>query len=123
MKIAVLMSTYNGERYLREQIDSILNQKIEVCFDLIVRDDGSTDKTIEILKMYADAGKLFFSIGKNVGAARGFVNLLHENPGYDYYAFSDQDDVWNEDKLKKGITAIQDIKKPALYCTNCELVD
>lgn len=49
--------------------------------------------------------------------------MLRDNPEYDYYAFSDQDDIWNEDKLQRGIRAISEINDPALYCTNCELVD
>lgn len=117
------MSTYNGEKYLREQIDSIINQKLDVDWDLIVRDDGSSDSTKEILKEYAKLKRLIFVAGENVGAAKGFIYLLRDYPEYDFYAFSDQDDVWNEGKLQKGIDAIKEIEGPALYCTNCELVD
>lgn len=117
------MTTYNGEKYLREQIDSIVNQQLDIDFDIIVRDDGSKDETITILQEYVCAGKLTLFTGENIGAAKGFIGLLHDNPGYDYYAFSDQDDVWNKDKLQNGINAIKDINGPALYCTNCELVD
>lgn len=123
MKLVVLMSTYNGEHYLREQIDSILNQKLNIEIDLIVRDDGSADSTRKILKEYADSGKLKLIEGNNVGAAKSFIYLLRDHPGYDYYAFSDQDDVWNENKLQNGVDAIKDIKGPALYCSNGELVD
>lgn len=123
MNLAVLMATYNGENYLKEQIESILCQNTEIDFTLIVRDDGSTDKTQTILQNYADAGKLIFVKGENLGAAKGFISLLRDNPGYDYYAFADQDDVWNSDKLQRGIEAISGVEGPALYCTNCELVD
>ena len=65
-KVAILLSTYNGERYLREQIDSILNQK-NVDVDLYVRDDGSHDRTIELLKDYAEANtRIYAQYGKNV---------------------------------------------------------
>lgn len=122
MKLAILMATYNGEKYLEAQIESILSQKTDVTFDLIVRDDGSTDRTKQILETYSRKGKLKFCAGANTGAARGFINLLRENPGYDFYAFSDQDDVWNADKIQKGLDAVMGINGPALYCTNAELV-
>ena len=58
VKIAVLMSTYNGEKYLREQLDSILNQVGDFELDLYVRDDGSDDGTIGILEKYKEENKL-----------------------------------------------------------------
>jgi rhamnosyltransferase len=122
MKVAVLMTTYNGANYLEAQIDSILNQKLNADVDLIVRDDGSTDETLRLLAEYSAAGKLKYSAGGNLGAAKGFFKLLWDNPGYDYYAFSDQDDVWFEDKLQRGIRAIEAKSGPALYCSNAALV-
>ncbi len=122
MNIAVLMTTYNGEKYLKAQIESIMNQKVNDSVDLIVRDDGSTDGTLKILEEYSRQGKLKYSAGKNLGTAKGFIGLLRDNPGYDFYAFSDQDDVWNEDKLHRGIEAIMQCSCPALYCSNAALV-
>ena len=122
MRIAVLMSTYNGEKYLKEQIDSILRQTIDIDCELIVRDDGSTDDTINILNSYSQKNLLTYTVEENIGAARSFISLLRNNRGFDFYAFSDQDDAWNPDKLQKGISAIENLKGPALYCTNCELV-
>ena len=60
MRVAVLMSTYNGEKYLNEQIDSILSQSGNFELSLLVRDDGSTDETINILNKYQNLGKLVF---------------------------------------------------------------
>ena len=117
------MSTYNGEMYLESQIESILSQKTTFEFDLIVRDDGSTDSTISILDRYAQMQKLKYIKGRNIGAARGFIQLIQDNRDFDYYAFSDQDDVWDEDKLETGVQALHDRKGPALYCSNCELVN
>ena len=123
MKLAILMATYNGEKYLQEQIDSILDQKTDIPFDLIVRDDGSKDSTLQILEAYREKGLLTYYTGGNLGAAKGFIQMLKDNPGYDFYAFSDQDDVWNPGKLDKGLRAVKDISGPALYGTNAELVD
>ncbi len=123
MRLAVMMSTYNGEKYIQAQIESILQQTVDIPFDLIVRDDGSKDGTIQILESYQKKGLLTYYTGENLGAAKGFIQLLRDNPGYEYYAYADQDDVWNPDKLSKGLQAVADIEGPALYCTNAHLVD
>ena len=123
MKLAVLMATYNGEKYIDAQIESILQQKLDIPFDLIVRDDGSTDRTLEILEAYQNKGLLKYYTGENLGAAKSFIHLLRSNPGYDYYAFADQDDVWNLDKLAIGLNAVKDLAGPGIYCTNAALVD
>lgn len=121
--VCVLMSTYNGEKYLKEQIDSILNQK-DVDVHLVVRDDGSTDKTTLIIRKYIreNAGQIELLEGKNIGYEKSFDTLLRYAGGYDYYAFSDQDDIWDENKLIYGIETLQ--KKGAeFYCSNLRLVD
>ena len=118
--VAVLMSSYNGTEFIKEQIDSIVNQKGSFSLDLIIRDDGSTDDTIQIISSYKQAKSI---LGENIGPARSFLSILLECEEYDYYAFADQDDVWKEDKLEKAISAISKIKKPALYCSNAEVVD
>ena len=123
MKLAILMATYNGEKYLEAQLESILNQELDMPFDLIVRDDGSKDSTVQILEAYQKKGLLTYYTGENLGAAKSFIHLLRNAPGYDYYAYADQDDVWHKDKLSKGLKAIADIEGPALYCTNTALVN
>lgn len=122
-KVAVLMSTYNGEKYLEEQIESILNQKGDFKLDLYVRDDGSRDRTLNILKRYEADNKLSWYISNNLGPAKSFYDLLLHSNGYDYYAFSDQDDFWNEDKIQRAINFLENQSKPSLYCSNAELVD
>ena len=122
MTIAVLMSTYNGEKYIREQIDSILAQ--EGCsITLLVRDDGSTDSTVSILETYKAEGKLDWYTGRNLGPAKSFLDLLMHSGTADYYAFSDQDDIWDPDKLAIAADCLQDIPGPAFYCSNSRLVD
>lgn len=123
MKLAVLMSTYNGEKFLRQQIESILNQSGAFQLDLWVRDDGSKDATCAILQEYADQGKLNWYTGDNLRPARSFLNLVQHVPGYDYYAFADQDDVWYPDKLNRAVQRLQAISGPAIYCANAHLVD
>ena len=123
MKIAVLMSTYNGEKYIKQQIDSILNQNGDFQLDLIVRDDGSTDNTINILKNYEQAGKLKWYSGENFKPAKSFIQLIIDNKGYDYYAFSDQDDYWKSSKLIESVKRIENINTPCICYSNAELVD
>lgn len=107
-KIAVLMCTYNGEKYLKEQIDSIQNQKGVSVF-IYVRDDGSKDKTIDILEEYQQKGGLKWFRCKNVGPAVGFMELLYQTArnDFDYFAFSDQDDIWLETKLLNATEKIE----------------
>ena len=116
------MSSYNGERFIEEQIDSILHQKgVEVS--LYIRDDGSTDGTGEILDRYAAGDNVHVSYGENLGVGRSFMSLLYSVPdGYDYYALSDQDDIWYEDKL---ITAVRRLDRESgiLYTSNLECID
>lgn len=122
--INVLLSAYNGDRFLHEQIESIL-QQIHPDIELFVRDDGSSDTTLSILKKYQDAGKLSFVAGKNVGVKRSFDLLLREVSDANYYAFCDQDDVWMNHKLQRAIDRISEHpqSEPVLYFTTTRLVD
>lgn len=115
--VCVLMSTYNGERYLQTQIDSLLNQK-EIDLLILVRDDGSTDGTKKVLEDYSERGKLRWYQGENVGPAKSFMDLIYNAPEADYYAFCDQDDYWKENKLK---IAINKIKEKVPKETECAL--
>lgn len=125
-KIAVLMSTYNGEKYLREQLDSILNQK-NVEVSILIRDDGSTDSTIYLLDAYKNKYRnISWYNGKNIRTAKSFIDLIINAPkDVDYYAFSDQDDVWIEDKLSRAVDLLEELDSsyPRLYCSNYQLVD
>ena len=120
-KVVVLLSSYNGEKYLREQIDSILNQT-NVLVQLIVRDDGSKDNTINILREYKGLGFLDYYTGKNLGPIWSFMDLIYNAPKCEYYALADQDDVWNSRKLETAITYLND-KSPALYYHAMDVVD
>lgn len=119
----VLMSTYNGEKYIETQIESILNQK-NVDVKLFVRDDGSNDTTIQILERYQKEGKLCWYTGPNLKPAKSFMNLVQNSTDADYYAFSDQDDYWMPDKLAIAIEKLKPHNDvPALYYGKPLLVD
>ena len=121
--VAVLMSTFNGEKYLSEQIDSILSQK-DVNIDLYIRDDGSTDNTANLVKDYMKTkNNIFLFNENNIGISNSFMQLLYKVPStYDFYAFSDQDDIWLENKIIKAIEFLNYNKKN-IYASNQTLVD
>ena len=103
--VNVLLSTYNGKRYMRELIDSIIAQE-GVSTDILARDDGSTDgDTQRILDDYQQRGLLTWYQGENLRPAHSFMQLLadaHEAP---FYAFADEDDYWQPDKLATAVKA------------------
>lgn len=104
-KIVVLLSTYNGDRYLEKQLESILCQKTSHQVDVMIRDDGSNDGTIEILKSYETrySSRIQVFYEENIGYIKSFFELIRKAEGYDYYALSDQDDVWLEDKIETAV--------------------
>lgn len=124
MKITVLMSTYNGEKYLREQIDSILSQN-NVNVNILVRDDGSSDSTRNILDEYEGKNQLHWYTGDNLKPANSFMNLIYNAPDSDYYAFSDQDDYWLPNKLIRAEQVLNNYNsnEPSLYYSCYTMVD
>ncbi|MGF2142106.1 glycosyltransferase [Vagococcus fluvialis] len=115
------MSTYNGEKYLEEQLNSIFQQK-GVKVSVLVRDDGSSDSTLNILEKFKELGHLLdYYIEENVGACSSFLRMLKKKDistsNYDYYAFSDQDDIWLENKLYIAVNRLETLNdgKPKLY--------
>lgn len=122
--IYVLMSTYNGELYVKEQLDSLLAQR-GVMLKIWIRDDGSTDSTVNVLKTYAQQyPNISVEFGNNVGVVASFFALLKRVPtSCEYVAFCDQDDYWEVGKLKRAIDKLSGRIKPALYCSRLTLVD
>ena len=117
-RVLVMMATYNGEQHLSEQIDSILAQE-DVELTLRVCDDRSTDSTFSILQDYAKANNnlVVSQNDSNVGVGMNFMQMVYEESArdYDYYAFSDQDDIWLPNKLSDAISHISDCEKAILY--------
>lgn len=132
--VAVIMSTYNGDKFLREQIESILLQE-NVRVMLFIRDDGSRDSTAEIIAEYAETypNVIFWDKGQiqNLGIRDSFLTLLKEvcfaYPEINYFAFADQDDVWKKDKLSAAVRLMReqnpDEAKSTLYYSNKTFVD
>ena len=128
MRVLVLMSTYNGNKYFKDQVKSILKQE-GVAVDMLIRDDGSKDSFVKELKEYEKIENIEILYEQNIGCAWSFLKLVeyaYSKIGeYDYYAFSDQDDVWLPDKLKVAcdVVAKMNNMKPCMYCSNVQAVD
>lgn len=125
-RAAILLSTFNGEQFLAQQLDSLYAQT-GVDFHIFVRDDGSEDGTLEIVRRYArERGRMSLLAGQNIGFVRSFFTLLQEaGEGFDFYFFCDQDDVWQPEKIwaAVGMLMQKDLGGPAMYCGRTEYVD
>lgn len=124
-KVLVIMSSYNGEKYIEEQIKSIFNQLGDFKISLLIRDDGSSDNTIKIIKEFAKKFDVKWYKGENLKPAKSFVDLMYMcSLDYDYYAFADQDDYWENNKISKAIEFLSDYyNSPTIYYSNVEIVD
>ena len=126
--VLVLLATYNGEKYLVPQIDSILAQK-EVDISILIADDCSQDKTLEIIqKHYGLEERISFYVNKNnLGYSKNYMTLMKNVSlyKYDYICLSDQDDVWLDNKVISGINMIRREKDniPVLYSSNLTAVN
>ena len=124
--VVVLLSTYNGEKYINEQIDSIFNQEFDGIINVLIRDDGSSDETVNILRQCPQyrTGELMLNTAHNVGPQKSFLKLIQEvDDKYDYYFFSDQDDIWDDNKIKAAVDSLKTISTPAISCCNYRLTD
>lgn len=129
--VAILLSTYNGGKYLGEQIESLLAQTY-ADWKLYIRDDGSKDDTLRIIenyvKRYPDKIFLNTSLPHNVGAGESFMHLLKEAEA-EYYMFCDQDDVWMPHKVEFTLRKAKDLEQkygvdaPIGIFTDLEVVD
>ena len=127
MSILVLLSTYDGERFLADQLNS-LQAQTQADVEVLARDDGSSDKTCTLLDNWSRQMPLHWYVGEHVGASRSFWDLLGAAGDADYYAFCDQDDVWDSDKLAVAIRELEAIEaqnpgQAALYCSDVRVVN
>jgi glycosyltransferase involved in cell wall biosynthesis len=121
--VEVLLSTYNGEKHLAEQLDSIWRQSYSEVW-LSVRDDGSSDGTLAVLdRLLSGRRATKLVMGAHRGAAQSFMSLLRGvSPEASYAAFCDQDDVWLPEKLEVAVTRLAQREGPAMYCSAVTLV-
>ncbi|MFL1676655.1 glycosyltransferase family 2 protein [Paenibacillus dendritiformis] len=126
-KVQVLLSAYNGELYITEQIQSILRQSYP-HISILVRDDGSSDRTVELLQPFIEAypDRIQLIGGSNIGVVASFFELLRQSdPQADYFCFCDQDDVWLDHKIESAQRLLKTYsgKEPAMVFTATELTD
>lgn len=124
-EVVILMSTYNGEKYIAEQLESLLKQTYN-NIKIFIRDDGSKDRTIEIIKEFQEKSKNIILVeGENIGFINSFFELLKLSDSADYYAYCDQDDVWMEDKIERAVDFLEksNSSKPTLYFSNSDYYD
>lgn len=120
-RVNIILSTYNGQRYLSTQLDSIFNQTYSNIV-LYVRDDGSTDSTVTILEEYqnkygSDKLKIIYDDLGNLGYVKSFLNIIRNTSEAEYYAFCDQDDYWLPNKIERAVQHLEMVEKDkcALY--------
>ena len=115
-QVNVLISAYNGEKYIVDQIESIKNQTYN-NIKIFVRDDGSSDKTKNILSKLNEKGDITYIEGDNIKWGRSFMELLRISNEGDYWAFCDQDDIWLPQKIEWAVEWMenQDSLKPCLF--------
>lgn len=143
MKVQILMAVYNGEKYLKEQLDSILEQdfakKQENELAVLIRDDGSADGTAALLKDYSRSHpEISYYTGHNKGVIKSFFELMQKAASdADYYALSDQDDYWMPEKISCAVARLQQMEMeaqsekkdsgmagfPLLYCGKVQPAD
>lgn len=122
MKIAVLISTYNGHSFLDAQLESLSRQTVLDNMMLFIRDDGSSDDTIDIIEKWKKTMKIVVYKKNNIGPAMSFWELLMNTEIHaDYYAFCDQDDIWDSDKLEVAISKLKN--NVDLYTCNCRIIN
>lgn len=137
-RVIILMSTYQGEKYLAAQLNSILAQSM-TNWCVVAADDGSVDSTVLMLSAYANEYPGRFCVDKNaqnLGAAKSFLTLLKKeaeaqrsSEDHVYYMFCDQDDIWHPDKIEKTLTHMKKLEKkygaeePCLAFTDNRPVD
>ncbi len=126
-RVAVLLGTCNGAEFLGEQLQSIERQS-GMCWELVASDDGSQDGTLDCLSAFrrrAGEGRVGITSGPGRGYVANFLSLVRIPTKADYFAFADQDDVWDADKLQRAVSALSAVPpdRPALYCSRTRLIN
>ena len=125
MKISVAIATYNGEKYLEKQLDSILKQDTIIVDEIVVCDDISNDKTIEILDKHSHLYPNVFKVYQNennLGSNKNFEKAISLCTG-DFIFLADQDDIWKNDKIKKILDVFENNKTAEGVFSNADIID
>ena len=125
-KIVILMSTYNGEKFILDQLDSLFTQDYPGEIIIYIRDDGSTDLTTKLIKSYQQNAnrKIILQESSNIGPQKSFLSLIREAPDGDYYFFADQDGVWCNNKISFSVDKLKRSNaKYKMFCSNYSIVD
>lgn len=126
--ILIMMATYNGEKYLKEQIESIQSQTYEK-WDLIIQDDNSSDLTFKIAQEFANRDERINIVNNDSGISGPYINFhslinkCKEFSNFDYYCFADQDDIWLEDKLSYMVMQFDNEEVPQLCYADMSIVN
>ena len=125
-KVVILLATYNGDRFLDDQLGSFAQQR-HANWELVVSDDGSTDRSLALLDRFRQNAAQSVSVvsGPGSGFWRNFLSLLQRQTSGDYFALSDQDDIWLPDKLVNAVRFLKTVDPavPAVYFTRTQLID
>lgn len=125
-KVQILLSTYNGEKYLEDQLKSYAVLEGGFSYHVFIRDDGSTDGTIDILLRYAKKSNFMVEFGDHRGLNASYCWLIeHCRKDYDYYALSDQDDIWLPNKMALAVESLCSLGGgiPGLFFSRSILID
>ncbi|MCC8102657.1 MAG: glycosyltransferase [Clostridiales bacterium] len=125
-KVCVLISTYNGEKYIEEQLESInRNCSENVFIQVYIRDDGSTDKTVELVTKMSSTTEIDIKIcsEENIGVQKSYLKLLKNAPEADFYFLCDQDDMWCDNKVNEFLKISSSCLKPELILSGFYLTD
>lgn len=129
--VSIVLSTFNGEKYITEQLNSIAQQTYQ-DITVYIHDDGSSDKTIDKVKDFirknnSDVEFVFLDDEDSLKYPQCFITPLIRLPASKYYAFCDQDDVWNPDKIERAVKSLEKVEydnhTPVLYYSNIDFVD
>lgn len=120
----ILMSTFHGERFLRTQLDSLINQDYSQI-SILIRDDGSSDQTVPIIKTYqALHSHIQLIEGSNIGVVNSFFSLLQNvDTQAAYFALCDQDDIWSSNKISTAVSVLSDSSEPQLFLSLFNYID
>ena len=120
--LTIFTPTYNRAKFLPRAFEALKRQTLKDFLWMII-DDGSTDRTVEILDDYKQRGLIDYCVGENLKPAKSFLTALLDCERADYYAFSDQDDIWEKNKIELTLKEFENVNKPLLVHSDLSVID